>query len=230
MSLEFSYIPAALTNISMFRIVPLFLPDTKESIMKRLFALTLALCCLGSGYAQLKKENRSGKIVGASYTLHDFNTAADLSNMSLSAIVEKGDWNKARRMSPGFALTYSQGISDHLDVMVRAGIAGLEYPRPGVASMYNYQTKALVEADASINVKLLTEQHAVVPYISVGAGASKWGVYYSAYAPVGLGMRINLLDEAYISLQSQYRFAISGNSTKHIFYGIGIGSSIGKKK
>ena len=198
--------------------------------MKRLFALSLAIFCLGSGYAQLKKEHRTGKIVGGSYTLHDFNTAADLSNMSLSAVVEKGDWNKARRMSPGFAITYTQGVLDHLDVMVRAGIAGLEYPRPGVNAMFNYQTKALVEADASLNIKLLTEQHAVVPYISVGAGASKWGGYYSAYSPVGLGMRINVLDEAYITLQSQYRFAISGNATKHIFYGIGIGSSIGKKK
>jgi len=198
--------------------------------MKRLFALSLAILSLGSGYAQLKKEHRTGKIVGGSYTLHDFNTAADLSNMSLSAVVEKGDWNKARRMSPGFALTYTQGLLDHLDVMVRAGIAGLEYPRPGVSSMFNYQTKALVETDVNLNIKLLTDQYAVSPYVSIGAGASKWGVYYSAYAPVGLGMRINVLDEAYVSLQSQYRFAISGNATKHIFYGIGIGSSIGKKK
>jgi outer membrane protein OmpA-like peptidoglycan-associated protein len=96
--------------------------------------------------------------------------------------------------------------------------------------MFNYQTKALVEGDVSLNIKLLTDQHAVTPYISIGAGASKWGVYYSAYSPVGLGMRINVLDEAYVTLQSQYRFAISGNATQHIFYGIGIGSSIGKKK
>lgn len=198
--------------------------------MKRLFALSLAIFCLGSGYAQLKKEHRTGKIIGGSYTLHDFNTAADLSNMSLSAVIEKGDWNKARRMSPGFALTYTQGVLDHLDVMVRAGIAGVEYPRPGVSSMFNYQTKALVETDVNLNIKLLTDEYAVSPYVSIGAGASKWGVYYSAYAPVGLGMRINVLDEAYVTLQSQYRFAISGNATKHVFYGIGIGSSIGKKK
>jgi OmpA-OmpF porin, OOP family len=198
--------------------------------MKRLFAFSLAIFCLGSGYAQLKKEHRTGKIVGGSYTLHDFNTAADLSNMSLSAVVEKGDWKKARLMNPGFAITYTQGLLDHLDVMVRAGIAGLEYPRPGVNTMFNYETKALVEADASLNIKLLTEQHVIVPYVSIGAGASKWGVYHSAYSPVGVGMRINVLDEAYVTLQSQYRFAISGNATKHIFYGIGIGSSIGKKK
>ena len=114
--------------------------------------------------------------------------------------------------------------------MVRAGIAGVEYPRPGVNSMFNYATKALIETDVNLNVKLLTDQYAVSPYITIGAGASKWGVYYSAYAPVGLGMRINVFDEAYVTLQSQYRFAISGNATKHVFYGIGIGSSIGKKK
>lgn len=214
----------------MFNIVPLFLRDTKELIMKRLFALSLAMLSLGSGFAQLKQQNRSGRIIGASYTLHDFNTAADLSNMSLSAVIDKADWSKARRMSPGFAITYTQGVLDNLDVMVRAGIAGVEYPRPGVAAMFNYRTQALLESDVSVNIKLLSDKHAVSPYVSVGAGASKWGVYYSAYAPVGLGLRINILDEVYTTLQSQYRFAISGNATKHIFYGIGIGSTIGKKK
>ena len=123
--------------------------------MKRLFALSLAILCLGSGYAQLKKEQRTGKIVGASYTLHDFNTAADLSNMSLSAVVEKGDWNKARRMRPGFALTSTPGLPAVLAVLLRSGTRWSESRSPGVSSLFNYPTKPLVKtSDNSQNQTL----------------------------------------------------------------------------
>jgi hypothetical protein len=133
-------------------------------------------------------------------------------------------------MSPGFALSYSQGIFDNLDVMVRMGMTSLDYPRPGNRVPNASTQKTLIESDVSFQAKMLSDAYLVSPYISLGAGASAWDGYYSAYAPVGLGLQMNLFDEVYLNFQAQYRLPVSGDATRHIFYGIGMGSTLGKKK
>jgi outer membrane protein OmpA-like peptidoglycan-associated protein len=113
--------------------------------------------------------------------------------------------------------------------MGRLGGAVLSYPIAGKPSPTN--NKFYLEADVNANFKLLSDHYWVSPYISAGLGLSTWGGYFGAYTPVGLGMQVNFFDETYLFLQAQYRFPIiSGTTTNHIFYGIGLAGNIGKKK
>jgi outer membrane protein OmpA-like peptidoglycan-associated protein len=56
-------------------------------------------------------------------------------------------------------------------------------------------------------------------------------VYYGAFAPVGIGLRFNLFDEAGAFINSQYRIPVTyETSNYHFFHAIGLYGVIGKKK
>jgi outer membrane protein OmpA-like peptidoglycan-associated protein len=198
--------------------------------MKKFIVLILSMGVLFSAGAQEKKSYKKGHAVGVHFTLHDFNTAADLKNMSLSSIFEKGEWYRPRNMNPGFALSYTKGILENMDVMVRLGMTSLEYPRPGTQPNAFKTSRTMLESDVNLNIKLLSDKYIVSPFVSLGAGASVWNSYYAAYFPVGLGLQVNLFDEVYGLLQSQYRFPITANANNHLFYSFGMGTTVGKKK
>jgi outer membrane protein OmpA-like peptidoglycan-associated protein len=197
--------------------------------MKRLISFAFALFLLYSATAQEKYPYRKGNTVGLHFTLHDFKTAADLKTMSLSDVLSKGDWSKMSKMDPGLAISFSKGLTDNLDVMTRLGYATVEYPRPNAAPTLGISSRALLEADVNLQAKLVSEKYWVSPYVSVGAGASKWGGYYAAYFPMGLGLQVNF-DNQYLILQSQYRWPVTGNANNHLFYSLGFATNVGKKK
>jgi outer membrane protein OmpA-like peptidoglycan-associated protein len=113
--------------------------------------------------------------------------------------------------------------------MGRLGGSLTAYPVPGKPSAKN--DKLLLEADANVNIKLLSDQYWVSPYISAGVGASVWQGYFGAYVPTGVGLQLNFWDETFLFLQAQYRIpVVSGTTASHLFYGFGLAGNIGKKK
>jgi outer membrane protein OmpA-like peptidoglycan-associated protein len=89
----------------------------------------------------------------------------------------------------------------------------------------------LLEADASANFKLVTEDYWVIPYVTLGAGAHTYKGYYGAFLPMGIGLRVNLFDEAGINFNSQYRIPINyGTSNYHFFHSLGLYGIIGQRK
>ncbi|HEX5668888.1 MAG TPA: OmpA family protein [Chitinophagaceae bacterium] len=178
---------------------------------------------------KIKNQYRKGKLLGVHFTFHDFQTAAELKENGLSEVLNDKQWYKTSRMSPGLAISYTQGLTDNIDFMGRLGGSLLAYPVPGKPASNN--DKLLVEADANVNLKLLSDQYWVSPYISAGFGASAWQGYFGAYVPTGLGLQVNFFDETYLFLQAQYRIpVVSGTTASHLFYGFGLAGNIGKKK
>ncbi len=178
---------------------------------------------------KIKNQYRKGQLLGVHFTLHDFQTAADLKENGLSEVLDDKQWYKTSRMNPGLAISYTQGLTDNIDFMGRLGGSLLSYPVPGKSTSNN--DKLLLEADANVNLKLLSDQYWVSPYISAGFGASAWQGYFGAYVPTGLGLQVNFFDETYLFLQAQYRIPIvTGTTASHLFYGIGLAGNIGKKK
>lgn len=91
--------------------------------------------------------------------------------------------------------------------------------------------KLLLELDASIRGKMFPNNYWVSPYLQLGIGISKYQAWWGAIIPAGAGIQINLSEEAVILVNSQYRFAVTQNTTSpHFFYSIGLAGMIGKKK
>jgi len=78
---------------------------------------------------------------------------------------------------------------------------------------------------------LLTDKHFMVPYLSLGVGASMYnGTYFAAYAPTGIGLQFNLSEGTFIHTLFGYNIKVSDLSINHLNYSIGISSALKDKK
>ena len=157
---------------------------------------------------------------GISFLFNDYTTAQRIRAGSLSSVLANKQKAKFKEMDPGIAISYFKGLNNHLDLVSTLAGSFVEYP---VGSDNISRSKFLLEGDVSLNLKLLSEKYWLTPYASVGAGLSKYGVYYGAFIPVGGGLSLNLFDEAHIFINTQYRIPVTtATSNYHFFHSIGI--------
>jgi OOP family OmpA-OmpF porin len=161
--------------------------------------------------------------------MFDFKSAAAIKASSFSTVLKDHNWSRFSDMKPAFGLSYIQGLTNKMDVQTSLYGAFLDYPfksRPLLSD-----DKFLLEADVSVNFKLLTDNYAVVPFASLGVGVSKHSTYWGAFAPVGAGFQVDLgSKETYLITSMQYRFGVSSLASDHLFYTLGLGSPLKKKE
>jgi outer membrane protein OmpA-like peptidoglycan-associated protein len=196
--------------------------------MKQLLVLLLAVNCLTvvSGQNSDLKKRPS---FGFQFSFIDFQTASDLRSRGLSNVLVEKKWYKTERMNPALTLNYMQGISNHLDFMGRVTSSFLEYPLRNSTNLSN-GNKFYIEADANINLKLLPDNYWVVPYLQAGVGVAKERANWLAYMPLGVGIQINLFDETFIHLNSNYRLPVNSQANYSFLHSLGISVPLTKKK
>jgi OmpA-OmpF porin, OOP family len=197
--------------------------------MRKILAILFALYLFTpASYAQ-DDEIRPAAI-GVSFILNDFTTADRIRSTSLSSVLANKSWAKFKDMSPGIAISYFKGLRKHIDF---AGTLA------GTFVNYTLLNKAptsgdhfLLEADAALNLKLVSEKYFVTPYLILGVGAQMYdGAYFGAFIPTGAGIKLNLFDDAHLFITSQYRIPVTKETVNyHFFNQVGIAGRIGPKK
>ena len=193
--------------------------------MKKLLVLFIAITMVGSfAYSQDKIR---GCEVGLSFNLYDFVTADLIRKTSLSAVLRDESWARMGQMTPGVSIHYFKGLTKNADFAGTISGTIINYP---LANKPNTGvSKLLVAADASAQFRLVDENFWFQPFVSVGAGAHKLGSYWGAYAPLGLGFNIDILNEGKFFVSSQYRVPVTTESaSRHYFHSIGITSKLSK--
>jgi hypothetical protein len=196
--------------------------------MKKIIALFFSCFFIMCGFAQdnAKRSYVRRPAFGISFLFNDYLTAQRIRSASLSSVLANKQKAKFKEMDPGIALSYFKGLNNHVDIAAMLGGSFVEYP---VGSENANDTLFLLEADVSLNLKLFSEQYWFTPYVSLGAGISKYGSYYGALIPVGLGLKLNLFDEAHFFYNSQYRIPVTTSTANyHFMHSIGIAGVIGK--
>ena len=186
--------------------------------------LTIGMFITSFGQNDYKKR----PALGVHFILNDFKTAAAIRSTSLSSVLQAKQWKQTKNMAAGLGLSYIQGLSNNVDFATTLSGSFLDYPIPGKTS--SSSSELLLEAVATANFKLLSDKYCVVPFITAGLGTSKYKGYYAAIAPIGLGIQINLFDEAFILINSQYRVPITENAAYHLYHSVGIAGNIGKPR
>jgi outer membrane protein OmpA-like peptidoglycan-associated protein len=194
--------------------------------MKRIILPFLALGLCISSYAQ--KDYIRKPALGINLFYYDFQTASDIQNQGLANVLNNKEWSHLSSLKAGISLSYIQGLNSHLDFVGTASGASVVYPIPNAPT--SGTESFLLEVAATANLKLLTDKYFVSPFLTIGAGASKYGGYYGAFVPVGVGLQFNVLDEAMILVNSQYRVKLSENVSSHFYYSFGIAGSVFGKK
>lgn len=197
--------------------------------MRKIAFLLLAAISLHFQLFSQKRSYIQDPTLGVSFTLFDFRTAQYIEATSLRQTFRDKQFFRLKEMKPGLALSYTEGLSNHFDATATFAGAFLDYPmekRQPFGTDY-----FLLEGDASIRAKLLSNRYVVTPFAQVGIGASSYAGYFGAFIPMGAGVQVNLFDEAFILLQSQYRIpVVNSTTTAHFFNSFGIAGKIGSKK
>jgi OOP family OmpA-OmpF porin len=190
-----------------------------------LFSFTsVFFCVLGSGQ---EKSYKQPTTLGIHFIFNDFATAQAIRSSSLSSVLRDGRFGKLKDMSQGLALSYGQGLSETFDFSSMLSGSFLSYPfRDQPASGSDY---LLLEADASIRGKMLSDRYWFVPYVQLGVGVSKYQGYWGTFIPAGAGIQISFFGEAYLQINSQYRIAITESTNYHFIHSIGLVGNIGKR-
>ena len=195
--------------------------------MKKIILSLLTIILFVNAVAQ-KQDYRKRSALGVNFFLNDFQTAAEIKNDGLGSVIREKNLLRFKRMNPGLAISYLKGLTNHVDFSGTLGGSFVDYPIPDLPLSAN--KNFLLEATASVNVKLLSDNYWFVPFADVGIGASKYKSHYAAFMPVGVGVQINLFQEAFIIINSQYRIPVTDLAASHLYHSIGIAGNIGKER
>ena len=191
--------------------------------MKKFLLIVFTMLLAGVGYGQ-KYIYKKKPTLSVNFILNDFRTADMIRKNSLASVFRNKQWSKVSEMGPGLAINYFQGITDFVDFSASFGASIVDYTFKNRLNLGfdNF----LIETDANINVKLLTDKYLVTPYLSAGAGISKYKSYWGAYIPFGFGLQFRLAENTFLNTQFQYRTGITSMTNNHFNYSIGFGTPI----
>lgn len=199
--------------------------------MKKILFFTVVLGLSAISFAQTTSYKKMPSL-GLNFFLQDFKTPAAINSGSLSGVLSNNSWSKVKDMSSGLSLQFIDGLTEHIDFTATLGGTFVNYPFRAESGMTALGTnKLLLELDAGINIKLLTDKYFLVPYLNAGVGASMYGgSYFAAFMPIGGGLQFNLGEGTFIHTQMNYRSQVSALATNHLNYSIGFSTALKEKK
>jgi hypothetical protein len=196
--------------------------------MNKFLLALLSLFILSSNAFSQDRSYIRPAALGISFNLVDYQTPERIRSASLSSVLNNKQGADIGEMSPGIAVTYFKGLTNHIDF---AGSLLGAFAELNLPDNTNSGDEFLLEGDASVNLKMFSDQYIFTPYLSAGVGFSSYNKQMSAFIPLGGGLKLNLFNEAAIYLTTQYRVPLNTETGGyHFVHGIGISGILGKKR
>jgi outer membrane protein OmpA-like peptidoglycan-associated protein len=193
--------------------------------MKKILLVIIGLGLFVNTFSQSDYKKRPSLAVH--FVLNDFKTAQSVRTSGLANTINSKVWHKTNTMTAGVAVSYLQGFNENLDFVGSVSGSFLNYPN---AKTPTVDPRLLLEGTATVNLKLLSDKYIINPFLTAGIGGSKFGGYYAAFMPFGIGAQVKIVDEIYFMLNSQYRVPVTENASYHFYHSAGVAANINKKK
>jgi len=196
--------------------------------MKKIILLFVVGLITTTSFAQNQKADyKKRPTLSVNFFMKDFLTPSRIGTSSLSSVIGNKQWAQFADMVPGLGVSYIKGISNHMDFASNLGGSFIDYPFLDAPKLG--KEKFLLELDATLRLKLLTDKYIVVPYVSGGVGATALGgSHFGAYIPVSTGLQFNLgQSEAFLFTDVSYRYPVTQKTGNyHLNYSIGLGAPL----
>ena len=135
--------------------------------MKKIISL-FVLGILALQLAAQVPQERKPSTLAFHVFYNDFNTAQQIKTSSLNNVLKNHLWSKIGEMQTGFGINYLKGIRNKIDFVATIDGSWTDYLYEDGTSFGS--SEFLLDANAALNLKLLTDRHTLVPYISSGVG------------------------------------------------------------
>jgi outer membrane protein OmpA-like peptidoglycan-associated protein len=184
--------------------------------MRNILVITLLFCLVGSGLDAQNPDYRSGITFKKMFLDYQSQNGGSITN-----------FNDYRH---GFEIGYQASLSNNvvLNFPARYGVVDTHI------DSINCLKKKIASLDAQLQYQFNNPTSKIIPYVLIGAG----GVYemegeFNIQIPVGLGFYFKLGPKAFVSLQSEYRYALT-DGRKNFQHGLGftylLGPDVEKKE
>ena len=199
--------------------------------MKRLIVLGSLFCSSFYGVnAQTSESPVKGSLVGFSVNGTDFQTPAEIKATSLHDVLKNKDFSSLRRLDVGFSIMYWKGLTKNFDFSARYNGLFSDNAKSGSFSN-SASTDYSNELEASLHARPFSDNHLFNPFLSAGLGGGTYNGKVAPYAPLGVGLQINLASITYIFLQANYRVSLDKSRLDNsLFYSIGITETMSAPK
>ena len=190
--------------------------------------LSIFFCCTTMLLSAQDTTFKKSSTIAFHAFYNDFNTAQKIRTTSLSNVLNNKLWSRLNEMQMGFGFSYLKGITKKIDATATIDASSVDYLfKNGIS---NGSSKLLLDISAGANIKMLTDNRTLVPYISGGLGFSLYDGKTGFYLPVGAGIQFDIFKEAFVFTNIQYRLALSSAVNYHFYYSVGIAVALIKKK
>ena len=168
------------------------------------------------------------KNFGISFILNDFVTPQLIRSSSLSTVIREDNFVRLKEMEPGIAISYIKGFTPNIDFAATLGGSMIKLPLPDKTYADNH---LLLEADASANFKMFSEETRFNPYLIAGIGASHYKNIYGAFVPLGGGIKATVVNQTQVFVQFQYRVPVTTEANNyHLQASIGVSGLLSKSR
>jgi OmpA-OmpF porin, OOP family len=191
--------------------------------MKQTLKLFLAVVILCSNAFAQKDWSpaKKGSLLGIHFNLADFKAPTGIKDP-----VSGNVYSTIRQMDKGVSLSYWRGLTSKLDLAVKAN--AMFYSSLQANSN---QTQVGVELEPTFNLRPFSDASKIAPFLTAGLGAGLYNKKLGAYAPLGVGVQVNMSSITYLFLQAQYKFSLTkAQIDNNLFYSLGFAQSIGKER
>jgi len=197
--------------------------------MKKSFLFFITLLPFASAFTQNTQEYIRPSSIGFSFVFYDFVTPQRIQASSLSTVLREKQTASFKEMGAGLAISYFKGLRDKLDFAGTFTFVSADYTLPN--NSRSVRSDMLLQADAAAQFKMLPDNYFFSPYVSAGLGANKYGNYFGAFMPLGLGFKFNFFQEAALFVNAKYHVPITDETVRgHMVYGFGLAGVVGNRK
>lgn len=120
---------------------------------------------------------------------------------------------------PGLSVFYRKGIVPHLDFSIRSSVMATHYNKVVVSSLNHF----IGELEAQGHVMLFRNGKLLNPYLTAGIGIGRYSKSIAPYAPLGVGLEMNINSNFYVFLQSNYRYSFNASRLDNsMVYSLGV--------
>lgn len=178
--------------------------------MKKMTTALALLAMVGSVQAQDFAPVKKTPQLGVSGNLTDF----------VPTFPETGT------LDGGFSVLFWKGITRQLDYSLRFNGIFSKYTK----NQYVTAPTFIPELEWSLHALMLKKPHLLNPFLTAGLGIGYYGSgQWATYAPLGVGVQLNMYDEGYIFLQANYRASfVTAKVDNSTMYSLGFTQTLKK--
>jgi|GEM_PF-1442790 len=200
--------------------------------MKKTILPIVAMLLMVFSFAQTESLVRPPSL-GFGIGFKDFITPSNIKATSVSHVISSNEIAKPtdNGVSPYLYISYTQGLTKHIDFMgsLSGCFNNYAYGNPSYQGVSD--EAFLVDLDANLNFKLLSDKYCVIPYLTGGLGASLYsGTYLLGTSNAGAGIQFHVFGDHFIYLQSTYKFGLTNYVQDNFNYSIGFTAPLRERK